>query len=155
MKCLLLLPLLLCLCRCGDFKFKITAPKHEGTVWKTKQVVHVEWDWEGDLPEDLTRIDIDLMMGPGEGQLMENISFGVPVQERSARWIVAGRLHTSGDYFIKITAPELKSKWAVKSDRFAISGKRAIVQGQNSAGSMQSLGTWCSIVIAGFLVMFW
>lgn len=107
-------------------------------VWSQGASVWVMWDLKSVGDEGPDKIDLDLYVGPGEGALMENISFGVPIGELAAEWVVKRNLPPGNDFFVKVTSPDVKGFKAV-SDRFTITKNNTKGQG-NSAGSLKSSG---------------
>ena len=133
------------------FRLTITSP-NMGTCWRHKKAVWVKWETDG-VPENFDKIDIDLMVGPGSGQLIENISFGVPWEEGKAQWKVAKSLPAGSDYFVQISSPRDKS-FKVRSNRFTVC-KGKMIGKQNAANVIGSWSASAALVIAGFQLLFW
>jgi hypothetical protein len=133
------LVLILCLgfVRAEGSKIEILKPK-AGDIWKKGSSVWVMWKEGEDGGPD--KIDLDLYFGPGDGAIMENISFGVPMDTGSAEWTVKKDLPPGGDYFVKITSPTVKG-FKVVSERFTIGRNSTKGQGNaavsNTEGSVQ------------------
>lgn len=136
------------------FQLTIKSP-HQSTVWRHKKTVWVFWSSSDGPPESFDSIDIDLMVGQGDGMLIQNISFGVPWSEKGAEWLVADSLQPGCDYFVQITSPKDKS-FKVKSARFAITGKKGWKrQSSGSAWSIDSSWWAMAIALSVAQLVFW
>lgn len=134
------------------FKLTITSPTGN-TVWRHKKEVWVHWKTEDGPPEHFGKIDVDLYVGPGDGVLIENISFGVPWTEKGAEWKVAKTLQPGSDYYILISTPQDKS-FRVKSERFSVNGRGGLGK-QNSATTQDNTGyAWTAMAILAAFAQF-
>ena len=123
----------------GLSEIKILSPRG-GDIWKMGKYVWVYWDIKsvGNGPD---RIDLDLYHGPGDGILMENISFGVPIGESASEWIAKKSLQQGSDYFIVVTSPQ-KRGFRVVSERFSIGKNGTWGQGNDAIASSQVSSQW-------------
>ncbi len=137
------------------FKLIIINPT-SNTVWRHKKHVWVHWKTEEGPPEKFHKIDIDLMVGPGEGEVIENISIGVPWSFYRAKWIVAKTLQPGCEYFVRITAPQDPS-FRVKSERFGICGRKGINKQSSGSAPCASSTSYTAMAIAMALaqLIFW
>lgn len=76
-----------------------------GNVWHTGQTVNVQWDSLGMAGSGIQQIDLDLVHGDPDN-VVENISFGVPVEGHTAEWIVPKRLAAGSDYMVRVTSAD-------------------------------------------------
>lgn len=151
---LILLLLALSLTLVHSFRLTITSP-NMGTSWRHKKAVWVKWQVDDTTTPSFDKIDIDLYVGPGSGQLIENISFGVPWQELKAEWRVAKSLPAGCDYFVQISTPSDRS-FKVRSNRFAVCGGKVV--GKQNAGNQERVGSWAAslvLAVAGAHFLFW
>ena len=120
-------------------EIKILSP-NMGDVWKIGNRVWVYWEVKsvGDGPE---RIDLDLYRGPGDGALLENISFGVPIKESASEWQVKKELQPGSDYFIVISSAE-KGGFRVVSKQFSIGKHGTKGQGNYASSLTQTINNW-------------
>jgi hypothetical protein len=101
---LLILTLFVTLGSCVDLN--LIAPV-AGNTWATGQKVTVLWDVGSLKTSDghsLTQIDIDLVQDSPDN-VVSNISFGVPIELKSADWVVSKKL-PAGEYMVRITSVE-------------------------------------------------
>ena len=123
----------------GSSEIKILRPL-AGDVWKMGKYVWVYWDIKsiGNGPD---RIDLDLYHGPGDGVLMENISFGVPIGESASEWVVKKGLQQGSDYFIVISSPKRRG-FRIVSERFSIGKNGTWGQGNDAVATSQISSQW-------------
>ena len=121
-------------------------------AWSQGASVWVMWDLKSVGDEGPDKIDLDLYVGPGEGALLENISFGVPVGELAAEWTVKRDLPPGNDYFVKVTSPEVKGFKAV-SDRFMIARNSTKGQGNGAMSVKRPAGDAGLTVLVTLLVI--
>ncbi len=111
----LLLGLLSLLGLAETMELKLISPV-DGNKWYTGQTVTVTWEAK-DMGK-LTQIDLDLVQGTPDN-LLDNISFGVPVDLHSAEWVVDKGLADGDDYMVRITSAE-DPKLRILGPKFAI-----------------------------------
>ena len=136
------------------FDLKLTTPNHS-TKWTTRSDVVVLWQVaKGNVnPTNITKIDLDLMIGPGDGVLIDNISFGVSLFQGNAEWIVDPDLSGRSDYFVRVTSEE-DSKFKINGPRFRIARNGTALKGQNAASGRPSPGSiwgWQVAMLLGLI----
>lgn len=94
-----------------------------GDVWYIDQDVSVNWKYESltmDSGGDrkITQIDIDLVKGSPDN-VVDNISFGVPVSITHSDWSVKPNMETGDDYMIRFTSIE-EPKFRFVGPKFSI-----------------------------------
>lgn len=145
---LLLLALLsLVLAGNNDIDFKFKTP-NEQVKWYTTADVLVLWGTNKKDDSRIKNIDIDLMLGPGNGVLVDNVSFGVPAHQGLCEWIVDRNLPTRNDYFLRITSTDDPS-FLINGPRFTI--KRNSSKAASSGAEEHLRGASWSVVMAALL----
>ena len=133
---MILLPLLLFSLVLGELsKIQILKPLATDS-WSQGASVWVMWDLKSVGDDGPDRIDLDLCAGPGDGVMLENISFGVPIGELAAEWTVKQNLPPGNDYFVKVSSPGTRG-FKFVSERFTIARNNTKGQGNSATGSYQ------------------
>jgi len=126
---------------------------NDKTHWTTQSDVMVVWSVANLSSSSPKKIDIDLMLGPDDGVLIDNISFGVPVTLGGSEWIVDKHLSTRDDYFVRITSPE-DPDFKITSPRFRIERNMTAALGNNSIRGIKGNQGIILAILIGFLVVF-
>lgn len=136
-------------------KFTLKGP-NEKTTWRHRQRVWVTWEYEKGENDRVSKVDFDLFVGQGEGELIENISFGVPLTERAAEWVVAKELPAGREYFVKVSSTQDKG-FKVVSPRFGVNRKGG-ARGQAS-GTAEAVSKWLwsagAVLVPAVQLLFW
>lgn len=136
-------------------ELKLIAPI-EGNKWFTGQTVTVSW--EAKNMGNLTQIDLDLVQGTPDN-LLNNISFGVPVDLHSSEWIVDKGLADGDDYMVRITSAQ-DPKFRILGPRFSIARNKTKGASANHAPKPQkvaathdyTLYSYLGLVLGFFLI---
>lgn len=126
---------------------------NEKTSWSTRSDVMVVWSVADLGSSSPKKIDIDLMLGPDDGVLIDNISFGVPIALGGSEWIVDKYLSSRDDYFVRITSPE-DPKFKFISPRFKIERNMTAALGNSGFHGMASNQGIILAILIGFLIVF-
>ena len=134
-------------------QIKLKSPSSD-TTWSTRSTVLVLWDAEETDKnlKPIKSIDLDLMIGPGDGVLINNISFGVPLREGNAEWIVDPALSDRSDYFVRISSvddPNLK----INGPRFSIHRNMTAMAKKNDASPRQNHPSFWTVSGGSILVV--
>jgi len=74
------------------------------TVWRAGQQVTIKWNNEESAPYYTAQlVDVDLMVGPGDGVVVMSIAASLPSTQLQAEWTVSQFLSTRSDYFIRLS----------------------------------------------------
>ena len=141
---------------CGAVELKLTAPV-AGNTWATGQKVTVHWE-VGDLKTSdghaLTQLDLDLVRD-GPDDVVDNISFGVPVELKSADWVVNKKL-PEGEYMVRITSVE-DPKFRYVGPKFLVTRKGTKAASNPAAAVAEpmvvSLAFYTYLVLMGLFVL--
>lgn len=90
------------------------------SVWVADTQVQIQWNSTSSEAANLPRIDVDLMVGPGEGVIVMTIGNDIPGNVTSASWFVSRFLSTRSDYFIRLTQAGTNSSILSSGERFNI-----------------------------------
>lgn len=90
------------------------------SVWESDTQVQIQWNSTAVENAQTPRIDVDLMVGPGNGVVVMAIGNEVPSNVTSAVWTVSKFLSTRSDYFIRLTQAGQNSSTLAYSERFNV-----------------------------------
>ena len=101
-----------------------------GQVWDANTQVQIRWDPQNSPPD--IPIDVDLLVGLGDGVVVMEISNNVPSAEGQTSWTVSKFLSSRSDYFVRLSDSGSQQTLS-SSERFKISSPDPLVDMQ--AGS--------------------
>jgi hypothetical protein len=93
---------------------------NDGSVWSSNTEVTVKWNSTSSDSMQTTAIDVDLMVGPGDGVVVMEIGREIPGSASQASWAVNEFLSTRSDYFIRLTQAGSNSSVLAYGERFHI-----------------------------------
>jgi hypothetical protein len=119
-------------------------------AWMQGAHVWVNWEISAMGSKGPEKIDIDLYQGrnDADGTLVENISFGVPIEVLGAEWSVPEYLPPGKDYFVRISSEHSKD-FRVNGAKFAVAYNSTKSQGSDASLSAAPSQVTLLLIILG------
>jgi hypothetical protein len=89
----------------------------KGQIWNAGTEVAIKWDPQDSQPDSL--VDVDLLVGPGQGVVVMEIASSIPSSQGQTNWAVSKYLSSRSDYFVRLSSSQDDQELA-KSHRFKI-----------------------------------
>lgn len=150
----ILISLAVFVCTAFGLEVKLISPI-AGNYWHTGQTVTVQWDTRQVNTSLIHQIDLDLVQGNPDN-VVENISFGVPVDGHYAEWVVPKRLPAGSDYMVRVTSAE-DAGFRMVGPKFSVgrNGTKGNGSKNPAAGRPKPVETYVPIVLyLGLLSLF-